>query len=95
MSKPKKDAEAPLELTRPRPPHGGRFIRDPKTGELECVERTNPASTPSEEAPAAEPESGPAEAESGGGATDAGSGSTAAAEPSATTTAGNGEQQEG
>lgn len=73
MSKSKK---VPDVKKGPRPPHGGRFIRDPETGELTCVEQTKPAGAPAKAAPAAGTESGSGTAESGGGAAGPQSGST-------------------
>jgi hypothetical protein len=49
-------------------------VRDKATGELECVERTKPAGTPEEEAPAEEP--GSDQAEPSGENAGSGSGST-------------------
>lgn len=58
MTKGKKSAAAkPAAGQRTRPPHGGSFIRDPETGELECVAQTKSATRPSRGEIASEPES--------------------------------------
>lgn len=76
MKKTRKPRAVPREEQRQRPRHGGSFIRDPKTGELECIERTKPAGTPTEEAPATEPESGADQTEVSGDPPASTSGST-------------------
>lgn len=59
MTKQKKGPAEVAGEKRERPPHGGRFVRDPETGKLECVERTDTAAA-RQGAAAAEPGSGTA-----------------------------------
>jgi hypothetical protein len=76
MTKAKKAAATHAAEQRKRPPHGGRFIRDPKTGELECVEQTKSAGRPAKGKPASEPESGAGQTEVSGDHAGSTSGST-------------------